>query len=252
MAEQPLLIGVVGGPCGLLRGTAPSAIAPSKAGSGREPGAQRGCRGGSGGYSTAAKQCVRDRCDPGVKRLVSLLFLLGLAAAAPVKYALSKDGLRLTATAEDRTVTLVDFANRLPRPMFADDHPDGLASDVSMWDLTVRDFDADGVQDALVAFSMGGNCCPPTYRFVTLMPRNVVRISNSFEGWAEPAIETYRGRPVAMVTTDGVLQRFRLVNGCAKVVDEQILAELTALVELRIETFDARRPSVSFDLGGDG
>ncbi len=176
-----------------------------------------------------------------------------LAAPAPVTYKISSDMRRLTATAGGQTLTLIDTIKQLPRAYFHEDRADGFVEGMAILDLVVRDFDGDGINDALISYSLGGNCCAPSYAFVSYKPGNVQRISNSFTSWRTPPIELFKGKVAVKVRDEeeGVVTRFGFAGGKAVVLDEQPIPELTALIEMRIESFNVAKSSVSFNVGGD-
>lgn len=178
--------------------------------------------------------------------------LLTTSLAAPVTYKLSGDGTRLTATTAGKTVTLIDMAKKLPKMYFQEGANPGFDDYFHMYDLIVRDFDSDGTSDALISFSGGGNCCAPSYVFVTYKPGNVLRISNSFDSWATPSIETFNGKLVAKVRDEqsGTITRYAFNGTKAIVADQQPIPELTALAEMRIESFNPARPTLAFNLDG--
>lgn len=181
------------------------------------------------------------------------LALAGSALAAPVTYKLSQDMTRLTATANGQTVTLIDMEKALPRASFREGREDGFVQGMNIYDLVVRDFDGDGSNDALISYGLGGNCCAPFYAFVTYRPGNVLRISNPFTSWQTPPTETFRGRPVVKVRDEreGTVTRYGFTGGKAVIVDEQPIPELTALAEMRVEIFNPKKPSLTFNVGGD-
>lgn len=205
-------------------------------------------------HGSLASPARRDATyDDPMRALILAVLLSATAAAVPVTYRLNADNNRLTATAGGQTVTLIDMPNQVPRAYFAEDHPEAFSEGMRMYDLIVRDFDNDGTPDALVSYTQGGNCCPPSYVFVSYKPGSVVRISNSFESWNTPTVEVFKGKPVVKVRNedDGVIDRYGLSGGKAVRVDRQPLAELTAVAEMRIRSFDPNRPSLSFNVGGD-
>ena len=55
-----------------------------------------------------------------------------------------------------------------------------------------RDFNGDGIIDALISFSSGGNCCPPTYAFLTIYNGKAF-VSALAEDWAEYSVNEERG-----------------------------------------------------------
>lgn len=188
-----------------------------------------------------------------MRALVLAAALAGPALAAPTVTYKVTDLTRLTATANGQTVTLIDMEKQLPRAYFREDRTDGFVEGMRIYDLVVRDFDGDGINDALITYSMGGNCCPPLYAFVTYKPGNVLRISNAFTSWLTPPIETFKGKPVVKVRDEqeGTITRYSFSGGKAVVVDEQPIPELTAVAEMRIESFNPKAASLTFNVGGD-
>lgn len=181
------------------------------------------------------------------------LFLAATAAAAPVTYKLNVDSDRLTAVVGGRSITLIDMPNRVPRAYFPEDHPSPFWVGMKMYNLIVRDFDGDGTNDALVSYTDGGNCCPPSYVFVSYRAGQPLRISNPFESWQMPTVVQYKGKPAVRSRDEaaGIAAVYGLQNGKAVKLDSQIISALPAVAEMRINTFNPAKPSLSFNLGGD-
>ena len=57
-----------------------------------------------------------------------------------------------------------------------------------------RDFNRDGIVDALISFHGGGSCCPPVYAFLTIY-NNKAYASALPERWAEYSVSERRGYP---------------------------------------------------------
>jgi len=186
--------------------------------------------------------------------LVLLAVCASSASAAKVTYAISKDLTRLTGTLGGVTVTLVDYAKRVPAFMFGSDDDGELQDWYKIFDVKVRDLDGDGYEDALITTGHGGNCCPSDYRVVSLKPGRSVRITNAISPWADPVFERWNGRVVVKARFDeqAAWVRYAFTGTALKVVDRQPIAELKAVTEVRVGTFNPRRPSVQVDVNGDG
>lgn len=58
-----------------------------------------------------------------------------------------------------------------------------------------RDFNGDGIIDALISFSSGGSCCPPTYAFLTIYNGKAF-VSALAEDWAEYCVNEEGGHVI--------------------------------------------------------
>lgn len=134
-----------------------------------------------------------------------------------------------------------------------------------------RDFDGDGLLDALVEElpGCGGNCCPSSFFFVSARPDGAFAISDEFaDSWEDPVIEKWKGQwsVVFVSNNEGtnlmrpveITRRFVFQNGKPLKVEERRRKDLKAIVEMRSEIFkdDLNNPdethSFQYDLDGDG
>jgi len=132
-----------------------------------------------------------------------------------------------------------------------------------------RDFDGDGLLDALVKHitACGGNCCSDGFFFVSALPDGSFAVSDEFaDSWKDPAIEKWKGRwsVVVVSNNEGVnldrpvefTRRFVLEGGKAVKVEEHQRQEIKSIVEMRSEIFrfgkEEETHSLKYDLDGDG
>jgi hypothetical protein len=132
-----------------------------------------------------------------------------------------------------------------------------------------RDFDGDGLTDALVEdiTACGGNCCPNQFFFVSARPDGTFAISDELaDSWKDPVIEKWKGKwsVVIVSNNEGVnterpveyTRRFVLEDGKAVKVEEHKRPDMKAIVEMRSEIFKTDDPaethSIQYDLDGDG
>jgi len=135
--------------------------------------------------------------------------------------------------------------------------------------VAVRDFDGDGLTDALVSdiTACGGNCCPNQFFFVSARPDGTFAVSDEFaDSWKDPVIEKWQGHWSVVVTSnnEGVnrerpvefTRRFVLDGGKAVKVEESRRKDMNAIVEMRSEIFkdddEKEIHSFQYDLDGDG
>jgi hypothetical protein len=134
-----------------------------------------------------------------------------------------------------------------------------------------RDFDGDGLMDALVEElpGCGGNCCPSSFFFVSARPGGTFAVSPEFaDSWKDPVIEKWKGRwsMVFVSNNEGmnlmrpveVTRRFVFRAGKPLKVEEHRRQDLKAIVEMRSEIFknDPNDPEEThffqYHLHGDG
>jgi hypothetical protein len=134
-----------------------------------------------------------------------------------------------------------------------------------------RDFDGDGLMDALVEEfpGCGGNCCPSSFFFVSARPGGAFAVSPDFaDSWKDPIIEKWKDRwsVVFVSNNEGMnlmrpvefTRRFVFRGGKPLKVEEHRRQELKAIVEMRSEIFknDLNDPDEShffqYDLHGHG
>src|SRR5215472_9357859 len=108
-----------------------------------------------------------------------------------------------------------------------------------------RDFDGDGLMDALVEElpGCGGNCCPSSFFFVSARPDGAFAVSPEFaDSWKDPVIEKWKGRwsVVFVSNNEGmnlmrpveITRRFVFRGGKPLKVQEHRRQELKALAEM--------------------
>jgi hypothetical protein len=133
-----------------------------------------------------------------------------------------------------------------------------------------RDFDGNGLADALVSHSpgCGGNCCSDSYFFVSASSGDRFELSDEFaDSRGFPVIEKWKGRWSVVVTStnEGIMnqerpleitRRFILEAGKAVRVEEHRRRDVESIVEIRSEIFNPDRldetHSIEYDLDGDG
>jgi hypothetical protein len=132
-----------------------------------------------------------------------------------------------------------------------------------------RDFDGDGLLDALVEdiTACGGNCCPNQFFFVSLLPDGEFAISDEFaDSWQDPVVSRWKGRWSVVVVSNNAgvnlerpvefTRRFVLEAGKAVKVEEHQRQDMKAIVEMRSEIFRNDKPdaihTLHYDLDGDG
>lgn len=132
-----------------------------------------------------------------------------------------------------------------------------------------RDFDGDGLTDALVEdiTACGGNCCPNQFLFASARPDESFALSDEFaNSWQDPVIEKWKGRWSIVVVSNNeganlerpveFTRRFVLEGGKAVKVEEHQRRDRKAIVEMRSEIFKSDDPaethSFQYDLDGDG
>jgi hypothetical protein len=134
-----------------------------------------------------------------------------------------------------------------------------------------RDFDGDGLMDALVEElpACGGNCCPSSFFFVSARPDGSFAVSPDFaDSWDAPVIEKWKGRWSAVFVSKNegmnvnrpveATSRFVFRGGKPLKVEEHRRQELKAIVEMRSEIFKNgfndpdETHSFQYDLHDDG
>jgi hypothetical protein len=132
-----------------------------------------------------------------------------------------------------------------------------------------RDFDGDGLTDALVEniTACGGNCCPNQFFFVSARPDGTFAVGDELaDSWKDPVIEKWKGKwsVVIVSNNEGVnterpveyTRRFVLQDGKGVKVEEHKRPDMKAIVEMRSEIFKSDDPgethSIQYDLDGDG
>lgn len=132
-----------------------------------------------------------------------------------------------------------------------------------------RDFDGDGLLDALVEdiTACGGNCCSEKFFFISARPDGTFAMSREFaDSWTEPVIEEWNGQWSVVIVSNNegvnrerpveITRRFVLQGGKAVKVEEHRRKELETVAELRSEIFKRDDPeemhTLHYDLDGDG
>lgn len=132
-----------------------------------------------------------------------------------------------------------------------------------------RDFDGDGLLDALVEdiTACGGNCCPSQFFFVSALPDGSFAVSDEFaDSWKDPVIEKWKGHWSVVVVSNNAgmnrerpvefTRRFVLEAGKAVKVEERQRKDMKSIIEMRSEMFKSENGqethSFKYDLDGDG
>lgn len=93
-----------------------------------------------------------------------------------------------------------------------------------------RDFNGDGVVDALISFDQGGNCCPSVYAFLTIYNGKAFASALN-EVWAQYTVDEERGYPVVAQKHLEATDYWRLEGTNATIVDSK--PKLQAIAEIR-------------------
>lgn len=93
-----------------------------------------------------------------------------------------------------------------------------------------RDFNGDGIVDALISFHGGGNCCPPVYAFLTIYKGKAFAFALN-EDWAEYSVNEERGYPVVAQKHLEAPDYWRLEGTTATIVGSK--PKLQAMAEIR-------------------
>ena len=105
----------------------------------------------------------------------------------------------------------------------------------SAWSVTIvaqRDFNGDGVMDALVSMSGGGNCCPDIYAFVTLRGGKVITAVFGDSDWAEFTVVEKNGQILVEQVTGSATNLYKFDGKSAIKVSEKLATVLATLVEI--------------------
>jgi hypothetical protein len=132
-----------------------------------------------------------------------------------------------------------------------------------------KDFDGDGLRDALVKHIVGcgGNCCSDSFLLVSARPDGHFEVSPEFaDSWKDPVIEKWKGRWSIVVVSDNAgmntdppvefTRRFVFEDGKPVKVEEHLRPTMKSIVELRSNMFKRKDPEetikLKYDLDGDG
>jgi hypothetical protein len=140
--------------------------------------------------------------------------------------------------------------------------------------VKTQDFDGDGLSDALISESTGGNCCASMYKIASYQATKGFSVHDLTDAWDEPQISSRinpkTGKPQKIIkfisnneginTDDFQEERksYVLENGKPILITTERDKELKALVEKRsnqlteAETKQANFNVLSYDLDGDG
>lgn len=143
-------------------------------------------------------------------------------------------GRQVTGTIGGQTYTLLDLNAGTPAGAFPEGPPpEGRFALID----TVAHLDGDGVLDALVSTSDGGNCCGPTFHVVSLHADGTFTASRGFEmGWGENyRIVADPSGPVLTFEDEGTRTRLAYRDGAVAPLDQSTVAPLTAVREVTYE-----------------
>jgi hypothetical protein len=116
-----------------------------------------------------------------------------------------------------------------------------------------RDFNGDGVMDALVSTSGGGNCCPETYMFVTVSNGKVIT-SELDDGWAAYTVIEENGQLLVQQKMGEATYLYKFDGKEAVIV--RTIPKLTAMKEIEgvgaLYTGDVKQKTLSADIDMDG
>ena len=188
------------------------------------------------------------------------LILNQLPAHADANLTYQVEDNALTATINGIERVLFDLVSATPRSLFQSNSDEAafLANYEHgiTWVERVEDLDQDGLVDAIVGLSIGGNCCAPGYAIVSAMPDGTFRFSPLLDwAWNPPELISATTGEIWLETrTDDRLYRHAYQNGEVLLLEERVIAERAAIAELRaVDVINGSSPtSLEVDLDADG
>ncbi|MGD1858857.1 MAG: hypothetical protein ACFB0E_02670 [Leptolyngbyaceae cyanobacterium] len=163
----------------------------------------------------------------------------------------------LIASLDNVEYVLFDVATGTPDHLFSSeiDPSAPLIENGLSWIEATEDLDQDGLLDAVIGISAGGNCCAPAYAIVSLLADGSFRFSPILDwAWTPPQIQLQDDTFVLETHTDNHLYRHRYPNGQVILLEERAIAERVAIAELRATLIEdgATTARLDIDLNADG
>lgn len=178
-----------------------------------------------------------------------LSLLAAAAGSAPAKPSVSYT-VEVDPTTDEKSLVVSLGEQRFKGP-----------SDAYVEVVSERDFDRDGVMDALISTWVGGTCCPEEYSFVSVKDGALIvagiehPYGTSTAANAEYSVDEEAGVPLVFEKTDAETFVYRFDGHSA--VRVRTVPGLTALAEIHgvgeiYYSGPEKTRSLSFDLDGDG
>lgn len=163
----------------------------------------------------------------------------------------------LVATLDDLEYVIFDVATGTPAHLFVSDANASalMVENGFAWVEATADLDQDGLLDAIVGSSAGGNCCAPAYAIISLLADGSFRFSPMIDwAWNPPQILEQDDTFILATRTDNHLYHHRYTQGQLILLEERTIAERVAIAELRAASVDDGTTSASLevDLNADG
>ncbi|MEM9220109.1 MAG: hypothetical protein AAGD25_38000 [Cyanobacteria bacterium P01_F01_bin.150] len=186
------------------------------------------------------------------------------SVSSPITYNYLASEKKLTAILNGETFVLIDLITPSPSNLFIDvetttENP--AAEFLRSYEMgiasieQVGDFDRDGIDDALVGFSHGGNCCAPGYAIISVLNDGSFRLSPIIDwAWNPPQTIIYNNKLAFETRTDNQIYVHSYENGRVVLLDERIIQEREAIAQLRVDEVIAGTvvPSLGIDINNDG
>lgn len=185
---------------------------------------------------------------------LSLSLPPAVAASPEISYIVRDQALVAAVDGVERT--LFDLTLSRPAHLFAPDSDATvfLIENGLTWVEEVADLDQDGLLDAVIGVSTGGNCCAPRYAIASLLPDGSFRFAPLvFWSWHAPQLIENEGEWILETRTDSQVYRHTYRQGQVVLLEARTIAPLVAIAELRAEAVIAgQQPAtLSFDFNGD-
>lgn len=136
---------------------------------------------------------------------------------------------------------VIDFNQKIPQERFncQDNDKNCFEYMVGFFEVDKRDYDNDGYVDHLLAFTNGGNACPPKYAFLSIFPDGSSNLTNLFAECSNAVeYQAYEGKNTYLFTDypTGKTTRYYLKDGKAESIVGARPSHLIGLDELDFET----------------
>lgn len=181
-----------------------------------------------------------------------------------IAYQYSAQDKQITATVNVESFVLIDLMTPTPSHLFlgpdqrqgnpAAEFLSGYENGLAFIEQ-VGDFDQNGMEDALVGFSVGGNCCAPGYAILSVLDDGSFRLSPLIDwAWNAPQMIEHNGRQAFETRTDNQIYVHAYESGQVILLDERIIQEKQAIAQLRADEVIAGTSPASlvFDLDDNG